>query len=96
MTVGSQGREESGVTDSPFLYRVVNKFWNFLGRVAHAFNQAVRRQRQADLCEFKVVVTHAFSPSVQDVESGGSLSSRPACSTKRVPGQLGLHRETLP
>jgi hypothetical protein len=28
-------------------------------------------------------------------EAGGSLSSRPAWSTKRVPEQPGLHRETL-
>jgi hypothetical protein len=28
-------------------------------------------------------------------EAGGSLSSRPAWSTKWVPGQPGLHRETL-
>ena len=41
------------------------------------------------------VVVHAFSPSTQEAEKGGSLSSRPAWSTKQVPGQPGLHRETL-
>jgi hypothetical protein len=30
-----------------------------------------------------------------EVEAGGFLSSRPAWSTKWVPGQPGLHRETL-
>jgi hypothetical protein len=38
---------------------------------------------------------HTFSPSTQEAEAGGFLSSRPAWSTKRVPGQPGLHRETI-
>jgi hypothetical protein len=33
------------------------------------------------------VVVHAFNPSTQETETGGFLSSRPAWSTKRVPGQ---------
>jgi hypothetical protein len=41
------------------------------------------------------VVTQSFNPSTREVEAGGSLSSRPAWSTKQVPGQPGLHRETL-
>jgi hypothetical protein len=41
------------------------------------------------------VVTHAFNPSTREAEAGGFLSSRPAWSTDRVPGQPGLHRETL-
>jgi hypothetical protein len=41
------------------------------------------------------VVAHAFNPSTWEAEAGGFLSSRPAWSTKRVPGQPGLHRETL-
>jgi hypothetical protein len=41
------------------------------------------------------VVAHAFSPSTWEAEAGGFLSSRPAWSTKWVPGQPGLHRETL-
>jgi hypothetical protein len=41
------------------------------------------------------VVAHAFNPSTREVEAGRFLSSRPAWSTKRVPGQPGLHRETL-
>jgi hypothetical protein len=41
------------------------------------------------------VVAHAFNPSTREAEAGGSLSSRPAWSTKWVPGQPGLHRETL-
>jgi hypothetical protein len=31
----------------------------------------------------------------EGAEAGGFLSSRPAWSTKRVPGQPGLHKETL-
>jgi hypothetical protein len=41
------------------------------------------------------MVTHAFDPSTREAEAGGSLSSRPAWSTEWVPGQPGLHRETL-
>jgi hypothetical protein len=41
------------------------------------------------------VVVHAFNPSTQEAEAGGFLSSRPAWSTEQVPGQPGLHRETL-
>jgi hypothetical protein len=40
-------------------------------------------------------VAHAFNPSTLEAETGGFLSSRPAWSTKRVPGQPGLYRETL-
>ena len=40
------------------------------------------------------MVAHAFNPSFW--EAGGSLSLRPVCPTKWVPGQPGLHRETLP
>jgi hypothetical protein len=41
------------------------------------------------------VVAHAFNPSTWEAEAGESLSSRPAWSTEGVPGQSGLHRETL-
>jgi hypothetical protein len=33
--------------------------------------------------------------STREAEAGGFLSLRPAWSTERVPGQPGLHRETL-
>jgi hypothetical protein len=39
-------------------------------------------------------MVHAFNPSTREAEAGGFLSSRPAWSTKWVPGQPGLHRET--
>jgi hypothetical protein len=56
-----------------------------------------------DLKEFSVenclsrwaVVALPFSLSTQEAEAGRFLSSRPACSTKLVPGHPGLHRETL-
>jgi hypothetical protein len=38
---------------------------------------------------------HAFNPNTREAEAGRFLSSKPAWSTKWVPGQLGLHRETL-
>jgi hypothetical protein len=41
------------------------------------------------------VVAHAFNPSTWKAEAGGFLSLRPAWSTEWVPGQPGLHRETL-
>jgi hypothetical protein len=41
------------------------------------------------------MVAHAFNPSTQEAEAGGFLSLRPAWSTKWVPGQSGLYRETL-
>jgi hypothetical protein len=43
----------------------------------------------------RAVVLHAFNPSTWEAEAGGFLSLRPAWSTKQVPGQPGLHRETL-
>jgi hypothetical protein len=41
------------------------------------------------------VVAQAFNPSTWEAEAVGFLSSRPAWSTKCVPGQLELYRETL-
>jgi hypothetical protein len=41
------------------------------------------------------MVAHVFNPSIWEAEAGGFLSSRPTWSTKWVPGQPGLHRETL-
>jgi hypothetical protein len=43
----------------------------------------------------RAAVTHAFNPSTREAEAGGFLSSRPVWSTKWVPGQPGLYRETL-
>jgi hypothetical protein len=42
------------------------------------------------------VAAHAFNPSTREAEAGGFLSSRPAWSTKGVPGKPGLHREIVP
>ena len=41
------------------------------------------------------MVAHAFNPSTEEAKAEGALSSRPAWSTKQVPGQPRLHRETL-
>jgi hypothetical protein len=41
------------------------------------------------------MVVHAFNPSTREAEAGGFLNLRPAWSTKWVPGQPGLYRETL-
>jgi hypothetical protein len=41
------------------------------------------------------MVAHTFNPSTWEAEEGGYMSSRPAWSTKWVPGQSGLHRKSL-
>jgi hypothetical protein len=43
----------------------------------------------------RAVVAYAFNPSTWEAEAGRFLGSRPPWSTEWVPGQLGLHRETL-
>jgi hypothetical protein len=40
-------------------------------------------------------VAHVFTPCTWEAEAGRFLSSRPPWSTEWVPGQPGLHRETL-
>jgi hypothetical protein len=46
-------------------------------------------------CTSRAVVAHAFNPSTWVADPGGFLSWRPAWSTEWVPGQPGLHRETM-
>jgi hypothetical protein len=46
------------------------------------------------LC-IQAMVAHAFNSNTLEAETGGSLSSRAAWYTKWLPGQPGLHRETL-
>ena len=41
------------------------------------------------------MVVHTFHPSTWEAEADTFLSLRPAWSTEGVPGQPGLHRETL-
>jgi hypothetical protein len=43
----------------------------------------------------RAVVAHTINLSTWEAEAGGFLGSRPAWFTERVPGQPGLHRETL-
>ena len=42
-----------------------------------------------------MVVAHALIPALGKEEAGGSQSLRPTWFTERVPGQPGLHEETL-
>jgi hypothetical protein len=46
-------------------------------------------------CVLMGMVMHAFNHCSRDEEGGRSLSSRVAWSIEPVPGQPGLHRETL-
>jgi len=41
------------------------------------------------------MVVHTFNPSAQEAEAGRSMSSGLVWSTEQVPGQPGLHRETV-
>ena len=43
----------------------------------------------------QAMVAHTFNPSTWEAEAAGFLNSRPAWSTKWVPEQPGLNRETL-
>ena len=43
----------------------------------------------------RAAVAHTFNPCTREAEADGFLSSRPAWSTEWVPGQPGLHRESL-
>jgi hypothetical protein len=43
----------------------------------------------------RAVVAQAFNPSTWEAEARGFLSSRPAWSTKWLPRQPGIYRETL-
>jgi hypothetical protein len=43
----------------------------------------------------QAVLAQAFNPSTWEAEASWFLISRPAWSTEWVPGQPGLHRETL-
>jgi hypothetical protein len=52
-----------------------------------------RTLKISTLCQ--AVVAQAFNPSTWEAEAGRFLSSRPTWSTELVPGQPGLHRETL-
>jgi hypothetical protein len=42
-----------------------------------------------------MVEANTFNPRTQEAEAGGSLEFRPAWCKEQVPGQPGLHRETL-
>lgn len=41
------------------------------------------------------MVVHTFNSNIREAEAGGSLSSKLAWALEWVPGQLGLHGETL-
>jgi hypothetical protein len=73
---------------------------NLLYRVSSRTSRATQRNPVSGKNKQKKtlklgVVAHAFNPSTWEAEAGGFLSSRPAWSTERVPGQPGLPRETL-
>ena len=57
--------------------------------------KSMRYKLVLKLIRSRAVVSNAFNPSTWEAEAGGFLSSRPQWSTKWVPGQPGLYRETL-
>jgi hypothetical protein len=67
-------------------------FYGFIANVEHPIDQNMISLRSHFS---RAVVAHAFNLSTWEAETGRFLSSRPAWSTKWVPGQPGLHRETL-
>jgi hypothetical protein len=54
-------------------------------------NKSLKKKSQIS----QAVVAHAFNPSTREAEAGRFLSSRPAWSTEKVPGQPWLYKETL-
>lgn len=42
-----------------------------------------------------MVLAHAFNSSTREAKAGRSLSSKPAWSIEQVPGQTGLHRDSV-
>ena len=63
------------------VWKVYGDLWFFLSQIKIYISQAL--------------VAQFFNPSTCEAEAGGFLSLRPAWSTKWVPGQPGLYRETL-
>jgi hypothetical protein len=76
--------------------------------LTHRVNWRQKQEAMGPLLDFRglfknlrrwAVVAHAFNPGTweaeAEAEAGGFLNSRPAWSTKWVPGQPGLRRETL-
>ena len=58
--------------------------------LSHPGSEVMHKRRQKSQ---RTMVVNAFKPSTQEAEAWGSVSSRPAWSTERVPGQaLKLYR----
>ena len=45
--------------------------------------------------EVLLIVLNTFNPSTQEAETGAILSSRPAWSTEKVPGQPGIQKNLV-
>jgi hypothetical protein len=63
--------------------------------ISYTKQKQTNKQKTFFLTRQVTLEAHAFNPSTPEAEAGESLSSRPAWSTDRVPGQPGLHKETL-
>ena len=71
--------------------------WNFWHPNINQNSSLITKQRinpKNDNRRWAMVV-HAFNPSTWEAEAGRYLSLGPAWSWEWVPGQPGLHRETL-
>ena len=54
-----------------------------------------KQKKKKGYLKNQALVAHTFNPRTQKSEAGRFLSLRPVWSTKWVPGQPGLYRETL-
>jgi hypothetical protein len=63
------------------MWGFLSRLWPFSSWIKDAYSWAV--------------MAHTFDPSTWEAKAGRFLSLRPAWSTEWVPGQPGLHRETL-
>jgi hypothetical protein len=70
---------------------LVETSFNRVNSYIHIYTQLRLKSRKSG----RAVVAHAFNPSTWEAEAGGCLNSRPAWSKEWVPGQPGLHRETM-
>jgi hypothetical protein len=94
----SQGYTEKPCLENQKTKKQTNKNEQFFHNLICKYQNIISSHHCFDYIKNKYlpgVVAHTFNPSTWETEAGRFLSSRPAWSTKLVPGQPGLYRETL-